>query len=243
MALNTIDYINGPLFTIFSILSLLVGIHILLRYFKVKKTSFIYVGLAWIFLTSPWFPSMIAFFNSLLTGASPGLHQTIYFFLGNIFVPLAAICWIAALAELLFERYKKILLPIFIVYGIVFYIVFFLQLAFDQSAIGTLVGDIDVKYESISFVGFFYISILLLFLITGILFTKQTISSPNKEIRIKSRFLLLAFFLFTSGALLDALIRKDILTIILMRALEISGSLCFYFGFILPKSVEKVFVK
>ena len=243
MALEFVDYVNGTLFTIFSILSLLIGIRILIRYFKVKKSSFVFVGLAWIFLTSPWFPSMIAFFNALFFRFSPGLNQTFYFLLGNIFVPLASFCWIASLTELLYEKYKKILLPIFIVYGIIFYIIFFFQLAFDQPAIGTIVGDIDVKYKTISFVSFYYTSILVLFLLTGILFAKQTINSSNRKVRLKSRFLLLAFILFPIGAMLDALIEKVLLTIILMRAFEISGTICFYFGFILPESVEKLFVK
>jgi hypothetical protein len=43
--------------------------------------------------------------------------------------------------------------------------------------------------------------------------------------------------------MLDALIEKVLLTIILMRAFEIAGTICFYFGFILPESVEKLFVK
>lgn len=243
MTLYFVDYINGTLFTIFSILSLLIGIRILLRYFKVKKSSFIFVGLAWIFLTSPWFPSMIAFFNALIFQVSPGLNQTFYFLLGNIFVPLASFSWIAALTKLLYNEYRNILLPIFIIYGIIFYIIFFLQLSFDQSAIGTLVGDIDVKYNTVSFVSIYYISILVLFLITGILFAKETIMSSNTEIRIKSRFLLLAFIIFPIGVILDALVEKSLLTIILMRALEIGGTICFYFGFILPHFVERIFVK
>lgn len=243
MALGFVDYVNGTLFTIFSLLSLLIGIRILLRYFKVKKNSFVFVGLAWIFLTSPWFPSMIAFFNAIFLGFSPGLIQTIYFLLGNIFVPLASFCWIAALTELLYRKYRNYLLPIFIIYRLIFYIVFFLQLILDQSAIGTIIGDIDVKYNPISFVSFYYISILVLFLITGIIFAKQTINSSDKEIRIKSRFLLLAFIIFPIGVILDGLIEKFLLTIILMRILEIGGTICFYFGFILPKSVERIFVK
>jgi hypothetical protein len=238
MSLNFVDYVNGILFSIFVIISIYVGLRILIKYFEVKNRILIYVGMAWIFMVCPWYPSTIAFFNALIFNASPGLSPELYFLIGNIFIPLPMIFWLVALTDLLFQKYRILILISISLYSIIFYIIFFIQLFTDPSQIGFLVGDIDVKYNTISFVSFYYISYLIITLITGTLFAKQTLASEKKELRIKSRFLIIAFFLFTIGASLDAILEKDLFTILIMRAFEISSAFCFYLGFILPKRLK-----
>jgi hypothetical protein len=239
MTLTSFDYLNGILFSIFVFLSLAVGIKILSQYFKSKKVIFIKVGITWSLMAAPWFPSVIAFFNALVLDFSPGLSRELYFLIGNIFIPIPLILWVSALTELIYEKYKNPILIALISLTILFYVIFFIQLYLDPSLIGILVGDIDVKYNSISFIGFTYMIILVMFIITGLKFAQQTINSERKDIRIKSQFLIAAFFLFVLGAALDAIIIKTWITLLLMRTLEISSALCFYFGFILPNWLKK----
>jgi hypothetical protein len=239
MALTNFDYLNGILFSIFVILSIAIGLKILSQYFKLKKLIFIKVGVTWILMVSPWFPSVISFFNALVFGFSPGLSNILYFLIGNVFLPIPLLLWVSALTELIYEKYKKLILILLIILTLIFYLIFFIQLFLDPSLIGTLVGDIDVKYKSFSFIGISYLLILVLMVTTGIFFAKQTLHSEKPEIRLKSQFLIIAFVFFVIGVGLDAIIIKTWLTLIVMRALEISSAVCFYFGFILPEWLKK----
>jgi len=80
-------------------------------------------------------------------------------------------------------------------------------------------------------------------MITGILFARESLRSESLEMKIKGKFLIIAFLSFTIGAFLDSLILRGAFTVILTRLILISASIEFYFGFILPNWVKKIFIK
>ena len=238
MVLDPLTISNGILMLILDAISLTVGLTIFLKYFKYKQRALAFVGLAWIFIACPWYPGAISFIMFLLT--EQYLGPEIYMIIGNIFIPIALIMWIAGFTELLYEKKQKLLVLLCAIYAVVFYIVFFYLLTLNPLLIGNVMG-IDVKYAD--FIVMYSLSVLLVVIITGIMFTNKSRKDPNPEIRLKSKFLLLAFILYTIGTSLDALLTLDYFTLIIFRGLEISAAISFYLGFILPERVKKIFIK
>jgi len=82
---------------------------------------------------------------------------------------------------------------------------------------------------------------LVFVLISGLLFAAQAYNSIEKRIKIKGRILLIAFLLFTVGALLDSLFTySDFLINVTSRVILLISSILFYIGFILPQWVENL---
>jgi hypothetical protein len=84
---------------------------------------------------------------------------------------------------------------------------------------------------------------LVVFVGFGFLFTKVTLNSEKPEIRLKGKFLLIAFVSFLVGIFLEVLIPITPLTVVIIRLILVSSSIEFYFGYILPSWVKKVFLK
>ncbi|TXT59670.1 MAG: conserved membrane protein of unknown function [Promethearchaeota archaeon] len=67
--LEIVDYIQGTFSLLFVIISLIIGITILLKFFNYKRRIYILMGLSWIGLASPWFPDSISYIIILFGGA------------------------------------------------------------------------------------------------------------------------------------------------------------------------------
>ena len=241
MALQPLDMANGIVLTIFCVISIFVGIRIVSRYFVIKRREFLLVGITWLCITSPWWPATISFIMFLITGHI--LTPIIYFLIGNIFVPIGLICWIIAFTDLVVNSMekKKIIVIVFIIFGAAFYIIFFYFLFTDLSMIGQLKGYTDVQYSMIIVI--FYLIVIIVALITGIIFSLKLFKSEKPELRLKGKFLLLAFIFFAIGVGMDTSIPLTFYTFPIYRTLEILSAFCFYCGFILPNWVKKFLLK
>ncbi|MEJ2279760.1 MAG: hypothetical protein P8Y70_18755 [Candidatus Lokiarchaeota archaeon] len=233
-----LEIINGiTLLTLCSI-SITLGIKIVSRYFELKNRIYLFVGFTWIFLTSPWYPGAISFIYALFT--KNALPESIYFIIGNIFIPIALFLWITAFTDLIYENHQKLIQTIFLIFGVIFYIVFFVLLIYAPNQIGTTIGITDVKYTG--FIVVYSLIVLVIELGTGILFGKQSFKSDNPEVKLKGKFLILAFVIFVIGVGFDALTSINFITLPIMRTLEILSAFLFYLGFILPKRIKNIFL-
>lgn len=238
MALESLEIANGILMIILVTIAIIVGLTIASKFFQYKQKEFLYVGIAWCFMVCPWYPGALSFIMVLLTGQY--LPTETYMIIGNVFIPIAIVLWLAAWTEFLYEQKQKLIVTIFIIYGIIFLIIFFSLLSLDPSLIGNVMG-IDVKYGN--FIAFYYVTIEIVILLTGYLFVKKSMHSDNPEIRLKSKFLLLAFIFYVIGSTLDTLLTLDWITLALFRGFEIASAFSFYLGFILPSFVKKIFIE
>jgi hypothetical protein len=239
MELGALDIMNGLVLILFCTLSIYLGIRISAKYFKYKQRQLLLVGLTWIFLVCPWYPASISFIMFLITGES--LTAIPYFIIGNVFIPIAVVLWIIALTDFIYTSKQKLLVSLFTLYGVVFYVLFFIFISIDPSIIGYLKGYTDVQYNTFTILYVF--TILVIAIITGILFARESLKSEDPEIRLKGKFLFLAFLLFVIGSSLDAIIPLNFITLPIIRTIEILSALSFYCGFILPKIVKKFFLK
>ena len=245
MALTQIELLSGIFSLVFISIAILVGLLIISKYFKYKKNILLYVGFVWIIMSELWWSSSFSFLIALVTGN--GLTERTYFLVGNLFVPLGILIWMKAFTDLKFKNKQKLILIIFAVICILYYATFIPFIFIDVSVIGEMRSVVDGNYKPIALV--FLFTGLFTFVISGLIFAKESLKAGNWEIKIKGKFLTLAFILFGIGAGLDGLkpyfIDPAYLDVVLIinRVILIFSAFCFYCGFILPKFVKELFSK
>ena len=239
MALDALDIVNGIFSIIFVVISLLVGIIIFSKYLQYKEKIYLFVGVTWILISEPWWPSSLSFIIAI--NDKVGLSENLYFLIGNIFIPITIIIWLIAFTEFLYTEKRKLILMIFPLYGIVFEILFFVFLSINPDLIGELNPPVDVNYKS--FIMISLISFLLIVVITGFMFANLSLKSDDPEVRLKGKLLIFAFISFSVGALLDSSIPLIAPLIIITRLILILSALAWYGGFILPRWMRKIFLK
>lgn len=235
MSLEPIEFANGFFSLLCVIISTIIGVIILSKYFKHKEPTLLLVGSFWIGLFSPWWSSAISFILILFTGQ--GLDAPIYFILGNALSPLIVIIWIIVFTELKFKKSQKIIIGLYIIIEVLFEIVFFYYIFTDPTVIGELSGYFDVTYKGL--VMLHAIFIVLTLLVTGILFGLELRKSDNHDNRLKGFFIIIAIISWCVGAILDAALPLDIILLTITRLILISSAIEFYFGFFLPKFFRK----
>ncbi|MHA1149404.1 MAG: hypothetical protein ACTSR8_14300 [Promethearchaeota archaeon] len=236
MTFTTIEIFNGIFSLLFVIISFMIGIIIISRYFESKQKLLVYVGLSWIFLSELWWPSSLSVIMGILTGE--GISLELYLFVGVFFVPIVIIFWLSAFTELLYRDKKKLIIGIFIIEAILFESYFLYFLFTNPVELGHLQSHVNMKYGTVVLI--YLISHLIIMLITGVLFGRESLKSDHPEIKLKGRFLIIAFILFTFGAAIDAIFP---IGFIVSRIILIASSICFYNGFILPEWIKKLFLK
>jgi hypothetical protein len=234
-----------------------VGIKIVSKYFDYKAPIFLLIGTAWFGLSLPWMPETLKFFFLLLTPQIQPLSLMFLYLIVNIMLtPIFLILWVIAINQLteLRERYKQGLIILTVGIVILFELIVIILAAVNPALLlnqskGT--DGISIKRYTVfwSFipVSIFQIFLLIIVLFTGLFFAKESLQSDDFDVRLKGKFLLIAFISFTVGAILDALFDVETLggTIvkILARIILMSSSIEFFMGFILPEPVRRIFIR
>ena len=227
MQIGVTEILQGSFSLIFVIISIIIGVKILIKYFEYKSNQFLLVGLTWIGLSTPWWPDSINLILVLTTNSILSIEAN--FIIGTSTMPFFLLVWLKAFTDFAYKEKQKYILIIFLIIGIIFEIIFFYFLFTQPNLIGTFETPFQVVYGI--YIEIFLVIFLLVIGITGILFGKQSLRSENPEIKLKGKFLIIAFILFTIGAFLDSIVPE--LFIIARIVLDISA-LSFYFGFMLP---------
>jgi len=239
MELTQLQFLTGLFSLILAIISIYVGLYIASRYRKFNNKILLYVGISWVGMTNGWWPSSISFLLVITTG-NP-LSEVQYFLIGNIVIAWWLFIWMIGVTELLYKERQKLILIIFAIYAIVYQLVLFYYILTDPSKIGTLQGPVDVQYRGLLAV--LLITILVIVLITGLLFARESLKSDNPESKLRGKFIALAFISWAIGGVADAVIPLNLITLPLIRILLISSSIEFYIGIILPNPVKRIFLK
>ena len=237
--LSELDILHGIFTTIFVVISLLVGIRILLKYFEYKRTELVAVGIAWMGISTPWIGNSLSFLLYVLAGYK--LELLPYLFMENVFIPLAIICWIYAFSTLVYPRLVKKMTLTFGVICLLYEIFLIIALIINPQIIGTLEGRFDSSHTIIP--NIFRIFGIFVVLITGTMFARKSMNSEDPSVQWKGRFLLIAMISFTIGAFLDAVLTFTPFELVLVRLLLISSSIEYYLGFFLPDSIANRLIK
>ena len=238
MALQPIDIANGVFSIIFVTISIIIGLTIISKYFELKRRTYLLIGFTWIGMSAPWTPSSISLLTYLLFGVV--LSIEILLFVAIFFLPIVQIFWIIVVCIFKEIKKRKVIIGIFMVEGILFEIYFLLNLFTNSAAIGEFSGTFDMNYRL--WVNLFLFSLLIIFLITGTMLAWESYKSDDPEVKLRGKFLFLAFYSFIIGAVLDIFSTTSILLLTIARLILISSAFEFYFGFIPPDWMKKRFV-
>lgn len=239
MELNSIELLIGIFNLIGITISLIIGIKIIFKFFEFKRREFILFGLVAILVTEPWWPSTVLFLSILFFG-NP-IDPRICFLLGNIFIPLTLLLWLAVFTDLIKYKRKKMVLIIFSIEGILFEVIFLYLLFTNPSILGKVDRNLDINYGY--FLSLYHLSVLIITIITVTLFARVTLKSDNPEVRLKGKLILVAVYSFIVGAILDILSANSLILLITARIILILASIELYGGFILPNWMKKILLK
>lgn len=234
--MEPVTILNGTLSIIYVLISIIIGVTMIAKYRKLKDRLLILVGVTWIGIVSPWYPSSISFIVALFNNGQ-GISESAYYIIGNVAAPVFIFIWLMAFTEFFFTAYRKVILGGAAIYGVIFEIIFFTLLIQGPNTIATFTPPINVDYKGLYLI--LALSVILILTITGIYFSYQSIKTQKRKTRIKGYFLLAAFISYTVGAILDSAISQNYSTLIITRIILISGAIEWYFGFIMPKFLEK----
>lgn len=234
MILSPIEIINGFLSLFTVSVYVIVGIRIMLKYRNTKEKRFLLVGVSWIGICEPWWPSTVGVVLALIFRVYIG--ELLYLYLNFGFLDFFLILWLIALGDALMYEKWNILIYIHIIITIIFQILFFYFLFTNISVIGTQLSPVDCSFGPLAII--FHIYHLTLFILTSFLFAYNSLQIEDAEIHLRGRFLLLAFILFLVGAILELII-----TITLNRIIILISAVLFYFGYILPRKIKELFLK
>jgi len=239
MELTIIEILNFIFSLVGLIIAIFIGLKVISKYFEYGRREYLLIGLVFILLTEPWWPSTILFIYLIITGSYISLE--IILLIGNIFLPITTLLWLVAFNNLLNYKRKKEIYLIFIIHGIFFEIFLIYFLLTDPSVVGEISGNVDVNYGI--FVSLYHLTILSVALITGSIFAKVCLNSDNPETNLKGKLILLALCSFVVGSILDIFSATSIVLLTLARTILILASIALYGGFILPNWMRNIFLK
>ena len=235
MSLYPHDIING----IFGIIALLISFFVSMRMIskgvEYRKRVFVLVGIAGFIVSVPWWGSIISFVLEISSGIvlTIEIQNLIYFPL----IPIGMFAWLVAFTDLVFKKRQKTIIALFIIYGIIYEIVFFMVYTFDPSLEVTFYG---MKSRVIPTA--FMVSFLIIIWISVALFTRESLKADDPEIQMKGKLLVVAILLYSVAALLETIVLIfPIPTIfqIIGRTFLIVSAAIFFWGFFLPEWIKK----
>jgi MFS family permease len=247
LQLEIAEYLQGGFSLAFVVISIVLGATILSKYSEFKRREFILIGLSLMGIANPWLGDAI---NFILIWFDTTLPWVAYFVIANAFLPGFVFCWLFALTEFKeFKENQKIVLSAHIILITTFEVVFFIFLAADtKNLIGDPQGPFVVYWSA--FIEVYLLISIVIVLITGLLFARESLKSDKSEIKLKGKFLIAAVVIFTAAALVDSQtatlslpMEITIIIIVIVRVVLMFSSILFYIGFIMPETVKRRLLK
>lgn len=237
MSLTQTDFIFGLLSFLTVLTCFIVGIIIASRYIKHKEKTFLFIGIGICGFYIPWWPSGFAFLYALFTDGAK-ISPPLYFLIGNALIPLFIVFWTYGISLLTNPQRKWLIPGIYAIITIAMDIYLFYFLLTDYSVLGTVSGYFDAQYNTL--LSLYLIFINLSVILTGSVFVRNSLRSNDKKIQMKGKFLIIAFLCYFFGGVFDAGATISPFIIIISRIILISGAICFYIGFLMPKFIGKL---
>ncbi|MBD3198087.1 MAG: hypothetical protein GF317_23760 [Candidatus Lokiarchaeota archaeon] len=248
MDLTTFQIIQGSFSLFFIVVAVVIAAFIIQRYIQYKSIEHLYVGLAWLGLAGPWFSDAIVFptilignlINPTLTSADYLSITIAVSLITTYYIPIAILFWLFAFTKLLGSENRKLIMIIFTLINLVFEVLFVFFTFYDLSYIGTYKGPFTYQWGLLTTI--FYLTAIFTALISGLLFANKALKTDAKESRLKGKFLIISFVLFTIGSIIPY-VWFDIIGLVLSRLILVTCVITFYFGLNMPKFVKELIIK
>ena len=219
---------------------ILIGSTISSKYFIHKNRTLLFMGLFWICLSQAWWSSFINVFLILTNINDQGLTPELYFLFTFTLIPLTGFFYIAAMTDLIINKYQKHLLILEVVFTLGFEIFCIYNLFINPSIIITKSSPTLIVYSTILILSILSLSSVIL--IFGFLLSIEALKADEKEMKLKGKILLIAFILFLIGGIMDTIEFTTFLDF-LDRIILIMSAILFYIGFILPDWIKRFLIK
>jgi hypothetical protein len=235
--MELLDILNGIFGITFILISFVLGIFVTLKYRKNKNPHFILMGITLLLLTAGWYGTSLSFLVALIF-QNQGLSIEVILLVNFIPFPISLITWMFFYSDVILLKYrKKYILGAIIGYVIFFYIIFFSIVFTNADFVAIKLSPVDTSGKN-WILNSFIVVYVLLFFITGLKFSIDTMKLDDFEMQLRGKFLLVAFPSFTIAGLLDSVLPNSTFTLIL-RIILISSIIEFYLGFVLPKWIKR----
>ncbi|MBD3342204.1 MAG: hypothetical protein GF353_24090 [Candidatus Lokiarchaeota archaeon] len=228
------EFAQGFTSLLFSIISIIVGLLLIIKYLKYRQQTLLLAGLAWSLIASTWYTGAFNFIYVLATGTS--ISDEVYF-LCYAPVPITLVLWMALFTKLKSIPKRKLILGILIIQGIIYEIILLYFIFTDLSVVGYKEGPFNDEL-TLPF-SLYMLSVLTIAIITGLWFAFESMKSEKADIKLKGKFLTAAWLSFVIGAAI-ALVSLSTILLIIGRIIVISSAIEFYFGFFLPDWLKKL---
>lgn len=242
MTLTPLDILNGSLGLALVLISIILGLIVLSKYWTNKNKNFFLLGFSLIFFTAGWWGSSTSFIIALIFN-NEGLALEIIMLLNFVPLPIGLLCWSGFYTNVLMKDKQKLFLVIMLSITIFFYSFFVATLIIDVNSAAIKISPVDTTAGPNKFLSYYLIIFIVVLLLTGLHFSLQTMKYDDVEMKIKGKFLLLAFPSFAIGGLLDSTLPSSEITLILFRLILISSIIEFYIGYLLPNWIKKRVIK
>ena len=240
--LSDFEILQGTLSLTITIIGILIGLIIILKYFQYKRKELLGVAFAIILIAISWLPSGVSFLMFIFYGVL--INEPLYIFLAYGLVLFASLAMMYAIISLLYPKPAKKILLTFLIISIVFEVIFLYLLYTSLPAVGmvgTEAGRFDVEAGRISLL--MVIIALVVSLVIRILLIREFSKSENKKLQWRGRFILIEFILLIIGAIMDALLTLTAPTLILARIIMVLRFIFVYLGWLLPDRVANWLIK
>lgn len=236
--ITELDVINGISITIFVIISAIVGIKLIFRYFTHRIKEFVTVGFSLIFAFTHWWGNSFSFLLYLLFNYEMNLSS--HLFIENIFMPIALLLWLYSFFSLMYPKYVKYALSIFVPLCVIEGIFILGLLVINPQILGSMLGMFDTK-SSVILLGL-KISNALIFGTTGVLYSLKLISNVDKMIKLKGKLFMIGIISFLVGSI-SLMFFFNLLVMFFFRLILLSSSIEIYLSFLLPDRVANWLIK
>lgn len=210
------------------------------KYHKIKNKTLLYTGLSSFGLATAWAGVAMNFISIIFFNVT--LSMELYFLVHGAYLPISNYFWVMT-ALSLSNKKSYVRKRVAIISGIFYMlleIIYVMIIFTDTTILGTPINEIQVDYAP--FGELFLLYCLVMMTILGFWMAKQALKSSERKIKLKGKLLLGSFILFAFSAVLEIMI-PIIPIIALARILVIICAFLFYGGFVLPKWMEKLFLR
>lgn len=229
------------IFTLFYIIvTWFVALKIIAKYFELKQKIFLYAGTAYLGAAIPWTGVALNFISVVFFDTVPSME--LHFFVHGAIPPFTLWLWIVTNLKLsnVKPKKQKIIIGISFVIAIIFQIIYISIIFTDTKILGTLINEIQVDYAPFSELYLLIMAIIMISL--GFKIGLRSMKSDIKRVRLKGKLIVYSFVLATFTFMLEIFV--PILSIIILaRILVVFTGILFYGGFVLPKWMERLFLK
>lgn len=215
------------------------SIILIYKYLKSNVNELLFIALALLFTAVFNYYTFIVSYISILLTTNP--IDTIYVLTFFPFSFFWIIFWAIAYTKLVRRNHRREIILLITIFVLIFEIHYFIVFFNDPLSIGTFVRGIYMDW-SIFISIYLFISMLILF-ITTFDFAYRAMKIGNEVIILKAKIILTAVGFTFIAVLFESIFTLHGFLFIIPRTLHILSGALMYIGFVLPKSVRRIFIE